>query len=398
LDAIENNQDTGALFKKYEYVPTAEEAANVARLEQDYKKSQMPIFKFGKGSNIGKYHVAIKNPLRMPDVKNWGSLKEIKKHLPFDTEARTHGEQIGDIRKRGYHGIVYQNAVENPVMRTDSYIAFDPTQIKSAIGNRGTYDPNEADIGKAEAARYPSLSLAGSIGPLRSEAAGLTVNATTWSIGPTLNIPLFDAGRRAAGVEAARVAYVAAEAAYRERVRVAVREVEEALLRLADTDEREQSALIASAGYRQAFDAAGVRYRAGLGNLVEVHAQLAGQLGDIPKNIAQFELEPLDNLSGELSALVADHLFHLVGHLARLPAQPQGGINRVAPRIGITGRSPRLELVGLEIHRLTQPLGARMVVSGLPMASGCPSPISCVAPRSWPRLGPPPSHRKGSGS
>ena len=30
-----------------------------------------------------------------------------------------------------------------------------------------------------------------------------------------------------------------------------------------------QSALVASAGYRQAFDAAGVRYRAGLGNLVD---------------------------------------------------------------------------------------------------------------------------------
>jgi NodT family efflux transporter outer membrane factor (OMF) lipoprotein len=127
-----------------------------------------------------------------------------------------------------------------------------------------------ADIGKAEAARYPSLSLAGSIGPLRSEAGGVTVSATTWSIGPTLNIPLFDAGRRAANVETARVAYAAAEVAYRERVRIAVREVEEALLRLADADEREQSAQVASAGYRQAFDAAGVRYRAGLGNLVEL--------------------------------------------------------------------------------------------------------------------------------
>ena len=127
-----------------------------------------------------------------------------------------------------------------------------------------------ADIGKAEAARYPNLSLAGSIGPLRSEASGVTVSATTWSIGPTLNIPLFDAGRRAANVETARVAYAAAEAVYRERVRIAVREVEEALLRLADADEREQSALVASAGYRQAFDAAGVRYRAGLGNLVEL--------------------------------------------------------------------------------------------------------------------------------
>jgi hypothetical protein len=29
------------------------------------------------------------------------------------------------------------------------FVAFKPTQIKSAIGNRGTYDPNDPDISKA---------------------------------------------------------------------------------------------------------------------------------------------------------------------------------------------------------------------------------------------------------
>jgi multidrug efflux system outer membrane protein len=127
-----------------------------------------------------------------------------------------------------------------------------------------------ADIGKAEAARYPSLSLAGSIGPLRSTANGTTVSATTWSIGPALTLPVFDGGRRAASVDAARVAYAAAEIEYRERVRIAVREVEEALLRLADADEREQSARDAARHYRAAFESAAARQAAGLGNLVEL--------------------------------------------------------------------------------------------------------------------------------
>ena len=32
---------------------------------------------------------------------------------------------------------------------SDSYIVFDPKQIKSAIGNRGTYDPDNPDINMA---------------------------------------------------------------------------------------------------------------------------------------------------------------------------------------------------------------------------------------------------------
>ncbi|MBC7779098.1 MAG: TolC family protein, partial [Proteobacteria bacterium] len=127
-----------------------------------------------------------------------------------------------------------------------------------------------AEIGRAEAARYPSLSLTGNIGPLRSQGDGTTVTATTWSIGPTLTVPLFDGGRRVANVEAAKNNYAAAEIAYRERARVAIREVEEALVRLSSADEREQFAVAAVQGYREAFDGAQARYKAGLGSLVEL--------------------------------------------------------------------------------------------------------------------------------
>jgi outer membrane protein TolC len=51
-----------------------------------------------------------------------------------------------------------------------------------------------------------------------------------WSIGPSVSLPLFDAGRRAATVQSAKAAYVAAESDYRSRARQAVREVEEALV------------------------------------------------------------------------------------------------------------------------------------------------------------------------
>jgi len=97
---------------------------------------------------------------------------------------------------------------------------------------------------------------------------GTTLN--TWSIGPALSVPLYDGGRRAANVDAARAAYAAAEVTYREAVRRAVREVEEALVLLASANGRDADARIASQGYRQALEAAQVRWRTGLGSLIEL--------------------------------------------------------------------------------------------------------------------------------
>jgi len=56
-------------------------------------------------------------------------------------------EEMADSFKRrlvkaGHDGVVYQNEVEGGT----SYIAFDPAQIKSATGNRGTFDPENPDI------------------------------------------------------------------------------------------------------------------------------------------------------------------------------------------------------------------------------------------------------------
>ncbi len=127
-----------------------------------------------------------------------------------------------------------------------------------------------ADVGVAEGDRYPRLTLAGSVGPLRLEAGQVAATLSTWSIGPAVSLPVFDAGRRRANVEAARAAYAAAEADYRAKARQAVREVEEALVRLQAATDREADARTASEGYRKAFGAAEVRWRNGLGTVLEL--------------------------------------------------------------------------------------------------------------------------------
>jgi len=128
-----------------------------------------------------------------------------------------------------------------------------------------------AEIGVREADRYPRLTLAGNIAPTRSRLDGSpTISVTTWSIGPSLIVPLLDGNRRAANVEAARAQYEAASAIYRGRVRSAVREVEEALVKLAGAATRLGDTRAAASGYRESLEGARTRQRAGLGSLIEV--------------------------------------------------------------------------------------------------------------------------------
>lgn len=128
-----------------------------------------------------------------------------------------------------------------------------------------------AEIGVAEAARYPSLTLSGSIGYQNLRAGGTATNGQLWSFGPAaLSLPIFDAGRRASAVDSAQGRYDEALASYLDRSRQAVREVEQSLVRLASASSREGDARRAAANYEKVFKAADDRWRVGAGSLLDV--------------------------------------------------------------------------------------------------------------------------------
>jgi outer membrane protein TolC len=128
-----------------------------------------------------------------------------------------------------------------------------------------------ADIGHAEADRYPRLTLSGNILPTRMYITpGPAFSLTTWSIGPSLVLPLFDGGRRTANVDAYKAQYAAADAVYRAKVRDAVREVEEALVRLDSAAAREADTATSARGYRANLAAAQAKLQAGLGSVLEL--------------------------------------------------------------------------------------------------------------------------------
>lgn len=127
-----------------------------------------------------------------------------------------------------------------------------------------------AEIGVAEAARYPRFNLLGLIGRQSSTIDGVEASGRIWSFGPALDLPVFDAGRRAANADAARARYDEALAVYKGRVRQAVREVEQALVRLASAVEREDEARRAAERYDTVFKAAEQRWRTGFGSQLDL--------------------------------------------------------------------------------------------------------------------------------
>jgi multidrug efflux system outer membrane protein len=129
-----------------------------------------------------------------------------------------------------------------------------------------------SEVGAARADRYPRLSLTGSITRVELRSDGATTRGNNTSFGPAVSLPLFDAGRRAANVDAALARYEEARARWIQRAREAVREVETALVRLDAAERREADALQAAQGFRVFLDAEQARVDVGAGSLLDLES------------------------------------------------------------------------------------------------------------------------------
>ena len=90
-----------------------------------------------------------------------------------------------------------------------------------------------AEIGVAQAAFFPTVTLGGSGGYQGPSLSNLlTLPNRFWSLGPALAMSLFDAGARSAAKARASAAYDESVAAYRQTVLAGFQEVEDALMSL----------------------------------------------------------------------------------------------------------------------------------------------------------------------
>lgn len=129
----------------------------------------------------------------------------------------------------------------------------------------------QSRVGVAQAAWFPSLTLTGAAGHASPELGDVfRWSARAWSVGALLSLPIFDGGRREAGVQNANAELQVAQAAYREQILVAFKDVEDQLsaLRLLSDQSQAQTRAVDSAS--RATVLSDSRYRNGLVSQLEL--------------------------------------------------------------------------------------------------------------------------------
>jgi multidrug efflux system outer membrane protein len=148
-----------------------------------------------------------------------------------------------------------------------------------------------ARIGVAKAAFFPVLTLTGSGGYLSADIDTLfNWSSRSWSIGPSLSLPIFAGGRNRANYRRSKAVFEETVANYRQQVLVAFGDVEDSLSGIRHLEDQASAQQRAVTTARRAADLATNRYRSGIVNYIEVidanrdalqaergNAQLAGQ-------------------------------------------------------------------------------------------------------------------------
>lgn len=125
---------------------------SIARAKEDYERAQQLIRESAEmtsqGGNVMPVYLSMKNPF-VYDMKG----------KPY--REKSYYDIVQQAKQAGHDGVIIRNTYDAMLgdgKPDDIFVVFEPTQIKSAIGNKGTFDPNDPDITKSdidEVARLP---------------------------------------------------------------------------------------------------------------------------------------------------------------------------------------------------------------------------------------------------
>lgn len=155
-----------------------------------------------------------------------------------------------------------------PVGLPASLLAQRPDLASSVASLRAA----NAQVGVAEGAFYPSLSLTGNFGLASESLRNLTDGgARQFSVGPlALSLPLFDGGRNKANLAVSKARYEEAVANHETRLLTALREVEDALSDVQQRRLQGEAQAASQQAAARAFLVAQARYDRGVSNYLDV--------------------------------------------------------------------------------------------------------------------------------
>ncbi|HCT74146.1 MULTISPECIES: efflux transporter outer membrane subunit [Psychrobacter] len=128
-----------------------------------------------------------------------------------------------------------------------------------------------ANIEVARASYFPSISLASSIGVSSGSLDDLFKSgAVGWSFGPSISVPIFDAGRLDANYDVAKIEREQTLAGYEKSIQTAFREVSDVLATRATLGEQLEAQYRLQDNFEQTYQIADARFKAGIDNYLDV--------------------------------------------------------------------------------------------------------------------------------
>jgi multidrug efflux system outer membrane protein len=122
-----------------------------------------------------------------------------------------------------------------------------------------------ANIGAARAALFPTISLTATVGTISTALSGLFAGGSfTYTGAPSIALPIFDGGRRRGNLRSAEAQQQAAVATYERAVQTAFREVADALAQRGTIDEQVSAQTARVNAATAALRISDARYRAGV--------------------------------------------------------------------------------------------------------------------------------------
>ena len=156
-----------------------------------------------------------------------------------------------------------------------------------------------ANIEVARASYYPSISLASNVGLSSGSLNDLFKSGSVgWSFGPSISVPIFDAGRLDANYDVAQIERKQTLAGYERSIQTAFREVSDVLATRATLGEQLEAQYRLQDNFEQTYQIADARFKAGISNYLDVldaqRSLFSTQQGildlELQKIISQIEL------------------------------------------------------------------------------------------------------------
>jgi hypothetical protein len=104
-------------------------------------------YDFREGTNVMPLYVKMERPLLIDDRPTADWARDVFAKGDREFPLLINDATIKEIKDAGYDGIIWTSPYSHPDSKIDhEYMVFDANQVKSAIGNKGTFSPEKMEI------------------------------------------------------------------------------------------------------------------------------------------------------------------------------------------------------------------------------------------------------------